>query len=258
MNAARDVIIGHIDMIDQWQAAPRMTEQRRQILIRLNASVGAVNVALGELGPDLGQISQYCYGGPKPTVAPALTRALELMDQSGQFTAECSVAGIPALPMLFFHPLVAQAAQPLFEAEKYRQAVNDAATHVNDALQKRIGRHDISDSDLMGKAFSAEPPKEGMPRLRCPGDPKSMSIKSQQEGAAPFAIGVFKAIRNPAHHLTGDWNPVIAFEFLGSLSTLARWVTTWDLVLYMEPQPTFTVEQQVALARIIQAQAKKP
>jgi len=80
-----------------------------------------------------------------------------------------------------------------------------------------------------------------------------MSVKSQQDGAAPFAIGVFKAIRNPAHHMTGDWHPVTAFEFLGSLSTLARWVTTWHVDRYVRPAPplTFTSEQSAAIASFI-------
>jgi hypothetical protein len=36
------------------------------------------------------------------------------------------------------------------------------------------------------------------------------------------AQGCFQAIRNPAHHLTGDWNPVTAAEQLATLSLVAR------------------------------------
>jgi hypothetical protein len=116
------------------------------------------NRILHELGPDLGQFSGYVHGGERPRAAPALSRALDLLAQADTFVSECEVAGIPAFPIIFFHPLVAGPAQPLFEAKKYRQAVEDAATHVNEALQKRVGRYDIFDADLMGKAFSTDPP----------------------------------------------------------------------------------------------------
>jgi hypothetical protein len=35
--------------------------------------------------------------------------------------------------------------------------------------------------------------------------------------------------------MTGDWNPVVAFEHLAALSTVARWVSEWDLVEYIPP-----------------------
>ena len=257
MNARRSLIASHLALIEEWKSKPWASADRREVLRKLNDQVPELNRILSELGPDHGRVTRYVYAGERPVAPHALSRALDLLDQADSFTAEGKVAGIPAFPMIFFHPLVAGPAQPLFEAQKYRQGVNDAATHVNDALQKRLGRYDISDAELMGKAFTTDPPKEGQPRLRCPGDQKNLSIKSQQEGAAPFAIGVFKAIRNPAHHLPGDWNPVIAFEYLGSLSTLARWVTEWAVAYYRAPVQTVTLEQQeAAIARLVRA--KKP
>jgi hypothetical protein len=56
--------------------------------------------------------------------------------------------------------------------------------------------------------------------------------------------GCFQAIRNPAYHMTGDWNPVVAFEHLAALSVVARWVSEWDLVRYGLPEP------QVELSRV--------
>jgi len=37
--------------------------------------------------------------------------------------------------------------------------------------------------------------------------------------------------------MTGDWNPVVASEHLVALSIVARWVSEWDLLQYVRPQP---------------------
>jgi hypothetical protein len=63
--------------------------------------------------------------------------------------------------------------------------------------------------------------------------------RSQQEGARAFAIGTFQAIRNPAHHLTGDWNPVTAFHHLTALSQIAHWFREWNIERYIPPPPDF-------------------
>lgn len=115
--------------------------------------------------------------------------------------------------------------------------VNDAATHLNTFVQSRIGRDDISDKDLMAQAFSDKPPEEGKARLRCPGNPVNETVRSQQEGARSFSIGVFQAIRNPAHHLTGDWNPSLAFHHLVALSQVAYWFRHWSIDRYRPPPP---------------------
>jgi Protein of unknown function (Hypoth_ymh) len=70
------------------------------------------------------------------------------------------------------------------------------------------------------------------------------------------AMGTFQAIRNPAHHLTGDWNPITAFEYLAALSTVARWVTGWNLVQYVPPPIDYQAIQQAMAAAA--SQAAKP
>ena len=92
----------------------------------------------------------------------------------------------------------------------------------------------------MAQAFSDKPPEEGKARLRCPGNPDSETVKSQQEGARAFAIGTFQVIRNPAHHLTGDWNPITAFHHLAALSQIAQWFRHWQVVRYQPPMPDLT------------------
>lgn len=111
----------------------------------------------------------------------------------------------------------------------------------------------------MGQAFGDKEPEEGKARLRYPGNPASETVKSQQEGARAFAVGTFQAIRNPAHHLTGDWNPSTAFHHLVALSQVAHWFRDWDVVRYVPPLPdlvgTIKVDasQSPALLRAVKA-----
>jgi hypothetical protein len=245
MNAKRDLIDNHIRLINESHPlllhVSGVSHTAGDVLKKLNAQVPEVNRILGDLAPDLGQLGDYDVLPVK--VPHVLIRAAELLEQLESMPPERHIEGILAFPLTFYHPLVAGSARPLFEAFQYRMAVNEAATQVNEALQKRIGRYDISDSDLMGKAFSADPPVKGQARLRCPGDPMHMSVRSQQEGAASFAVGCFRAIRNPAHHMTGEWNRIMAFEYLAALSIVARWITGWNLQPYVPPRSTRTAKK---------------
>jgi hypothetical protein len=45
-----------------------------------------------------------------------------------------------------------------------------------------------------------------------------------------FSMGCYTACRNPAQHLTGDWNPHTAFQYLAAFSIVAQWVQNWRLV----------------------------
>jgi hypothetical protein len=45
----------------------------------------------------------------------------------------------PALPLTMLDPVIADAALPLWNVGKYRQAVNDAATNLNVFAQQRLG-----------------------------------------------------------------------------------------------------------------------
>jgi len=64
----------------------------------------------------------------------------------------------------------------------------------------------------MNEAFSEEAAQPGKPRLRCPGNRELMEIRDQRNGARQLAVGAFLSIRKPAHHMTGDWNPITAFH----------------------------------------------
>ena len=107
----------------------------------------------------------------------------------------------PVLPIALLDPVVFRAAISHWDAGHYRNAVGDAAIAVNRLAQQRVSRTDISDRDLMSHVFSADDPKPREKRLRCPGDPKTESVRSQQQGARLFAMGCYAAFRNPANHL---------------------------------------------------------
>jgi hypothetical protein len=141
-------------------------------------------------------------------------------------------------PLNALDVIVCEAARYDWDHGHWRQAVANAAGVLNKFVQDRLDRHDISDSELMSHAFSSNPPQEGEPRLRCPGDPQSTTVRAMQEGAKLFAMGAFMAIRNPAVHWTRDGNPAMAGEQLAALSVIAHWVKYWDIVRYTAPVPT--------------------
>ena len=141
------------------------------------------------------------------------------------------------LSLAALDPVISAAARPLWNAGHYRSAVSDAATSLSLFAQNRLGRHDVSDTPLMTEAFSSDPPREGRPRLRCPGDHRLTTVRDQQNGARQIATGAFLAIRNPSHHMTGDWNPVTAFHYLTVLSQVAHYFRHWELASYIAPAP---------------------
>jgi hypothetical protein len=108
----------------------------------------------------------------------------------------------------------------------------------------------------MAQAFSHKEPEKGKARLRCPGNPESETVRSQQEGARAFSTGTFQAIRNPAHHLTGDWNPTLAFHHRAALSLVAHWFRNWDVSRYVPPQPDYSTAN-AAIAQYLTTQARQ-
>jgi hypothetical protein len=181
--------------VNKAQRLPLFSKERRAAVKAANERLAGVNWILRELAPDLPLIRADGLGD-HVAAWPQIGRALGLINNWREMDAYQEANG-PGLPLKLLDPVVSAVALPLWEAGKLRQAVSDAATSLNRFAQDRIGRHDISDKDLMGQVFSDKEPKEGKARLRCPGNPKSEAVRSRQEGARAFAIGTFQAIRNP-------------------------------------------------------------
>jgi hypothetical protein len=238
-DSAASVLDEHLRLIDEAEQAAWLTRDRKVAMQRLNEHSQAANAVLWQLGfGSIGGTTLSWQRNSRGTIRRALSRlaAWKQMDETAK------LAGQPALPLNLLHRRVASAAWPLWVKGNYRHAVADAATEVSDYTQARIGRFDIADKDLMAQVFSDKEPEKGKPRLRCPGKRNSPTVRSIQQGALLFSMGVFQAIRNPAHHTTGNGDPVLAFEQLAALSTVARWVEDWLVDQYIPPLPAYTID----------------
>jgi len=233
-----------------------LSAQRAGSVLRLNGMLREVNRILRNLAPDFPLIKATTLTEHRSALAivmkaeqsilipSTVLEQIKLSDipvtppASAQLVENPMLVESPVLPLTMLDRVIADAALPLWEVGKYRQAVNDAATSLNQFAQAQLGRRDISDRKLMAEAFSDTPPKPGEPRLRCYHLGRAMeSVHSQQEGAKFFAMGTFAAIRNPAHHETGDWNPLTAFHHLVALSQVAHYFRDWKVIKYISPPP---------------------
>ncbi|WP_097966321.1 TIGR02391 family protein [Streptomyces sp. or20] len=134
-------------------------------------------------------------------------------------------SGAPQLDASTLHPWVWGSVQGLWGSGHYRQAVGVASVAVNAQSQAKLGRKDLSESKLLGDAFSTRDPEAGKPRLRLAPDDGSETWRSRHDGAAAFARGVYAAIRNPIAHEAGDeLEENEALEQLAAFSVLARWI----------------------------------
>ncbi|MFW0183009.1 TIGR02391 family protein [Rothia sp. CCM 9417] len=149
----------------------------------------------------------------------ALEREEELAQKLGDNSPEMDTSNL--------HPWVWGNIQSLWQGGHYHQAVRDAAIQVNAETQKKLGRQDVSETNLFNQAFSLDAPKIGKPRLRLMDDDDSRTYQSIHRGARALAEGLYSGIRNPAMHTlheNTDDEEQIALEQLAAFSLLARWV----------------------------------
>lgn len=146
-----------------------------------------------------------------------LERQEEIRKNLGDDAPEISAAKL--------HPWVWSGAQSLWRSGHYRSAVEDAAKKLNAETQNKLGRRDVSETDLFKQAFSLDLPMPGKARLRRMKDDGSDTYKSMQRGAMALAEGIYAGIRNPFNHEDPrDIDEQIGLEYLAALSVLARWV----------------------------------
>lgn len=131
----------------------------------------------------------------------------------------------PELSASNLHGWVWSGAASLWQSGHYREAVEGAIRKLNAETQNKLGRRDVSETDLFNQAFSEQAPAVGKPRLLRMESDGSTTFKSVQRGARTFAEGVFAGIRNPlAHEANHEMPEQQALEYLAALSVLARWV----------------------------------
>ena len=152
----------------------------------------------------------------------ALLRADEVRKNLGENAPEFSAAEL--------HPWIWSGASSLWQSGHYREAVEGAIKKMNAETQNKVGRRDVSETDLFKQAFSLDEPKPGKARLRRTKDDGSDTYKSVQRGAMALAEGVFAGIRNPlSHEADQELSEQEALEYLAALSVLARWVDTSEV-----------------------------
>lgn len=146
-----------------------------------------------------------------------LARADEIRQNLGDDAPQISAANL--------HPWIWLGARSLWQSGHFVQAVRDAATKLNAEMQNKVGRRDVSETDLFKQSFSLDAAKSGKARLRRMTPEDSDTYRSLQRGAMAFAEGVFAGIRNPlSHEVDQEMSEQVALEHLAALSVLARWV----------------------------------
>ncbi|QIR69315.1 TIGR02391 family protein [Kocuria sp. KD4] len=146
-----------------------------------------------------------------------IVRAEEVRENLGENAPELSATEL--------HPWIWEGAKSLWRSGHYREAVGGAIRKLNAETQNKVGRRDVSETNLFKQAFSTDQPKADAARLRRMKDDGSDTYKSVQRGAMSLAEGVFAGIRNPlSHEVDQELSEQEALEYLAALSVLARWV----------------------------------
>jgi hypothetical protein len=147
----------------------------------------------------------------------ALSREAEIREKLGDNAPRLSAGDL--------HPWVWSGARSLWQSAHFRSAVEDAAKKVNAETQNKVGRRDVSETDLFKQAFSLDAASPGRARLRRMAPDGSDTYKSVQRGAMALAEGIFAGIRNPfGHEAPQEVDQQVGLEYLAALSVLARWV----------------------------------
>ncbi|URM93986.1 TIGR02391 family protein [Actinomadura madurae] len=146
-----------------------------------------------------------------------LVRDQEIRENLGENAPELSAAEL--------HSWVWSGAKSLWQSGHFREAVEGAIRKLNAETQNKVGRRDVSETNLFKHAFSLNDPNSSEARLRRMKDDGSDTYRSVQRGAMNFAEGVFAGIRNPlSHEADQELSEQEALEYLAALSVLARWV----------------------------------
>ncbi|WP_458691113.1 TIGR02391 family protein [Nocardia tengchongensis] len=130
----------------------------------------------------------------------AVKRLLARLALHEQVQAKLGGDASPRIPASGLHPLIWAVASAQWSTGHRHEAVLAAAKAVNSHLQTRLGRRDLSETDLVKQAFSDKAPEVGKPRLRYNGIPDDKIRSSMRQGVMDFGSGCFAAIRNPIGH----------------------------------------------------------
>lgn len=136
----------------------------------------------------------------------------------------------PRLAASSLHPWVWDGARSLWQSGHLREAIGAAARKLNAEAQNKLGRRDVSETELLNQAFSLEAPKPGAPRLRLVAEDDPKTFSSVHRGARALGEACFAGLRNPISHLEGELPEALALEQLAAFSVLARWIDEAEVV----------------------------
>jgi uncharacterized protein (TIGR02391 family) len=122
----------------------------------------------------------------------------------------------PSLSLDSLHPLVRDAAQPLFAIEHYAQGVEKAVRVLRDVVREKSGFAKDDGHTLMGKALGGTSPQLVVADL------STETGKNIQRGTLHLAQGIIARMRNPLTHESGDLEPVEALEMVAVISRVVR------------------------------------
>lgn len=207
---------GLIDFYETAASSEEITQQLQvvEMIVRRVLPIGVLsNLAL--LSSATGEWKQ---------VRPLCLRAKSLLERKAEIEQNLG-DDAPELSAAKLHSWIWDGASSLWRSGHYREAVEGAIRKLNAETQNKLGRRDVSETDLFNQAFSEQAPAAGKPRLYRMKNDGSSTFKSVQRGARMFAEGVFAGIRNPlAHEADQEMSEQQALEYLAVLSVLARWV----------------------------------
>ncbi|MCY4650350.1 MAG: hypothetical protein OXC98_08280 [bacterium] len=136
-----------------------------------------------------------------------------------------------AMRVVALHPWIAEPAAPRFNSDRHA-AVSMAASNLETKWRERLGVDQMSFGFLAESFDPKKTPTASHPALRLHGYTKGTAdFESAHKGAELMAKGCVKGIRNlHAHRADVPISPGYALEMLGSLSLIARWVATAEVV----------------------------
>ena len=170
-------------------------------------------------------VSGMWHWGTRPAWVARLIGILENRDLLNEILDPVG----PQLSAPRFHPWVWGSARDLWDDGHYREAVQAAATSVEQQTQMKLDSV-VSGATLYSEAFNLKG-RTGVRQLRfdeikeaSTGGAFTQTWKSAHEGAAFFGRGCSLGIRNLVSHNIDPLPEQVGMEYLAALSVLARWV----------------------------------
>lgn len=215
----------YIGLVETYQAAHRQagyeyTEHVRTLDRQATRAEPTVVQILNQLDPAL-SVDFVGAGYDSSNGVERCTKALGILDDREEWAVRLT-PDAPSLQADRMHPLMWQAAAPIWVTGEFKIAVQQAAVALSAHIKSKAGSH-LAERELVQQVFSPEPPKVGQSRLHFDGDSRDKTWQSRQQGLHLMAQGAFAGIRNVAVHDEVHWSEHEALEHLAVLSVLARW-----------------------------------